>query len=220
MATKIQFRRDTSANWTSSNPTLDQGELGLETDTSKYKDRQRFNRVELARLWHLERRGRRALRFTDVGTTPSTPTGAITMFARNAGGRLLPAWIGPSGLDSALQPFLARNKVGYWVPPGTRRQCRACLGFTAYTAIGTATARNVATTNTFTRMRTAWVCVVGNCRVTLAVLVSLWPRSRLETDRTTAGFTRSSASVSLTLRPFLVRGCLSACPPLLAHRRT
>jgi len=37
MAVTIQFRRDTAANWTSANPVLAQGELGLETDTAKYK---------------------------------------------------------------------------------------------------------------------------------------------------------------------------------------
>lgn len=37
MATKIQFRRDTAANWTSANPTLSDAELGLETDTRKFK---------------------------------------------------------------------------------------------------------------------------------------------------------------------------------------
>lgn len=37
MADKIQIRRDTAANWTSANPTLAQGELGLETDTGKLK---------------------------------------------------------------------------------------------------------------------------------------------------------------------------------------
>ena len=152
MATKIQFRRDTSANWASSNPTLDQGELGLETDTSKYKignGSTAWNSLAYGSLSG-EVSG---LGFTDVGTTPSTPSGAITMFARNAGGRLLPAWIGPSGLDSAIQPFLARNKVGYWVPPGNATTVPGVFGFTAYTATGTATARNVATTNTFTRMR-------------------------------------------------------------------
>lgn len=34
---KIQVRRDTSANWTSNNPTLAQGEFGFETDTGKLK---------------------------------------------------------------------------------------------------------------------------------------------------------------------------------------
>jgi len=37
MANKIQVRRDTAANWTSTNPTLSQGEIGFETDTYKIK---------------------------------------------------------------------------------------------------------------------------------------------------------------------------------------
>lgn len=37
MPVQIQLRRDTAANWTSANPTLAAGELGLETDTAKYK---------------------------------------------------------------------------------------------------------------------------------------------------------------------------------------
>jgi len=37
MADIIQIRRDTAANWTSANPTLAQGELGVETDTDKIK---------------------------------------------------------------------------------------------------------------------------------------------------------------------------------------
>ena len=37
MATKIQLRRDTSANWTSLNPTLSVGEVGYETNTGKFK---------------------------------------------------------------------------------------------------------------------------------------------------------------------------------------
>jgi hypothetical protein len=35
--TKIQLRRDTAANWTSTNPTLAAGEIGFETDTGKFK---------------------------------------------------------------------------------------------------------------------------------------------------------------------------------------
>jgi len=37
MATRIQLRRDTAANWTSANPILASGEPGYETDTVKYK---------------------------------------------------------------------------------------------------------------------------------------------------------------------------------------
>lgn len=37
MTARLQNRRDTAANWTTNNPTLAAGELGLETDTTKYK---------------------------------------------------------------------------------------------------------------------------------------------------------------------------------------
>lgn len=38
MAFKVlQLRRDTAANWTSNNPTLAVGEVGVETDTLKFK---------------------------------------------------------------------------------------------------------------------------------------------------------------------------------------
>jgi hypothetical protein len=34
---KIQLRRDTASNWTAANPTLSAGELGMETDTFRFK---------------------------------------------------------------------------------------------------------------------------------------------------------------------------------------
>ena len=37
MTSRLQQRRDTAANWTSNNPTLAAGEIGLETDTTKFK---------------------------------------------------------------------------------------------------------------------------------------------------------------------------------------
>lgn len=80
--------------------------------------------------------------------------GEMKLFSRKLANRLMPAFVGPSGLDSALQPLLARNKVGYWNPPGNATTVPGVFGFTAPTITGfTATARNVATTNMFTRMR-------------------------------------------------------------------
>jgi hypothetical protein len=37
MATQIQLRNDTAANWTSANPTLAVGEMGVESDTDQFK---------------------------------------------------------------------------------------------------------------------------------------------------------------------------------------
>lgn len=34
---KLQLRRDTAANWTSANPILAEGEMGIETDTNLIK---------------------------------------------------------------------------------------------------------------------------------------------------------------------------------------
>lgn len=89
-----------------------------------------------------------------VTSTPATPpTGRMSLWAGSVGGRILPKVKGPSGIDTALQPFLARNKIAYWCVPGNAATVPGVLGYTAVTATGTATARNVATTNVFTRMR-------------------------------------------------------------------
>lgn len=37
MATRIQLRRDTSTNWENVNPTLSEGEIGIETNTNSIK---------------------------------------------------------------------------------------------------------------------------------------------------------------------------------------
>lgn len=34
---RIQLRRDTASNWTSANPVLAAGEIGIETDTDQFK---------------------------------------------------------------------------------------------------------------------------------------------------------------------------------------
>ncbi len=37
VSTKIQIRRDTSSNWTTNNPILREGEIGLDTTVDKIK---------------------------------------------------------------------------------------------------------------------------------------------------------------------------------------
>lgn len=34
---KVQLRRDTASNWTTENPVLLSGEMGIESDTNKFK---------------------------------------------------------------------------------------------------------------------------------------------------------------------------------------
>jgi hypothetical protein len=89
-----------------------------------------------------------------AGAAPVTPpAGYVKLFAKPMGGRVLPASVGPSGLDATLQPSFWRQKVAWWNPPGNALTVPGVVGFTAPTAIGTATARAVAVTNLFTRTR-------------------------------------------------------------------
>lgn len=84
---------------------------------------------------------------------PAVPTtDKLAIFARKIGGRMMLAQIGPSGLDTVFQPNLGGNKVAAWMPPGNATTVPGVFGMSALTATGTATARNVATTNLFTRM--------------------------------------------------------------------
>jgi hypothetical protein len=83
---------------------------------------------------------------------PAAPAGDhVGLFGRRIAGRMMPAFIGPSGLDSALQPLLARNNVVLWQASGNGSVITSWGA--SFAATGTATARNVAATNLFTRMR-------------------------------------------------------------------
>lgn len=92
--------------------------------------------------------------FKAITNEPSVPP-ALTgyLYAKNIGGRVMPKWVGPSGIDFAIQPLIAQDHVGFWNPPGNSTTLPGVFGFTAPTAVGTVTARNVATTNMFTRVK-------------------------------------------------------------------
>lgn len=109
-----------------------------------------------------------------VTSTPATPpAGRMSLWAATVGGRVLPRIMGPSGLDTALQPLLARNKVGVWMPAGNATTVPGVFGYTAPTAVGTATARTVATTNLFTRTRRLGYVSAGTAASVAGVRVAV-----------------------------------------------
>lgn len=96
----------------------------------------------------------------NVGTT-----GGVTVGARDLAGRIMPAFVGPYGLDSTVQSGFFNNRIAMLIP---------IIGATAPTAIGqtatptgTATARSLATTNMFTSLPR--VGYVGSSNVTGSV---------------------------------------------------
>jgi len=92
------------------------------------------------------------LTLDEVGT-PVTPSSAATIFVRNKADRRMVGQVGPSGIDYTFQPSLYGNKVAFWNPPGNSTTVPGVLGMAALTAQGTATARNVTTTNLLTRTK-------------------------------------------------------------------
>ena len=93
----------------------------------------------------------------NTGTPTSPAADNVTIFCREIANRALPAFVGPSGLDSALQPMMARNKVAFWNPSGNSTTAPSIFGMGALTVVSgggtTLTARNIATTNILTRMK-------------------------------------------------------------------
>ena len=52
MAIRIQLRKDTAGNWTSNNPLLYPGEMGIETDTGKFKIGPAVNAPTVGTAWN------------------------------------------------------------------------------------------------------------------------------------------------------------------------
>ena len=88
---------------------------------------------------------------TNTATIP--PADHTTIWGKGLAKRGLISCMGASGMDYPLQPSIWRQKIGLWTPPGNSTTVPGVVGFAAPTAVGTATARNVATTNVSTRMR-------------------------------------------------------------------
>ena len=73
------------------------------------------------------------------------------MFVRKIADRYLPAIVGPSGLDTALQPLLARNKIAWFNPPGNATTVHQHGMLTS--ATGTVNGATVATMSIHTAMK-------------------------------------------------------------------
>jgi hypothetical protein len=94
------------------------------------------------------------LLFAAVGT-PATPgAGSLRLFARSVGGRILPSTMGPSGLDSPLQPHIGLNKIAY-LSGQNNGTALTTFNIAVGTGLGgaTATAKNSANTSLYTAMR-------------------------------------------------------------------
>ena len=84
-------------------------------------------------------------------TPPTPPAGVVSIFGKKLGfTRIMPAAVGPSGMDYTLQPALWRQKIGMFNSSST---VVAGVFGASFTVVGTLTARTLASTSLFTRIR-------------------------------------------------------------------
>lgn len=134
MADKIQFRRDTAANWASNNPILSEGELGLETDTQAYKIGDGVTAWASLPYNQLSP-NITTLLFANQSSDPTAPAAGYTnIYTKPVSGRSLLKFKGHSGLDSPLQPAIFQNSL-WLVQPNTTTSVSAIGG--AVTSVGT-----------------------------------------------------------------------------------
>lgn len=85
---------------------------------------------------------------------PSAPgTGVLRVYTKSVAGRMLPKWIGPSGLDTTFQAGLSQNSVTMWLP-GTGNTAAINFG-TSWTVGATQTHPTIAVTNIMTSIKRA-----------------------------------------------------------------
>jgi len=85
--------------------------------------------------------------------TPSAPSSGVLMFAQSLAGRKVPRWIGPSGLDTSVQPSLWGNGIVMWLP-GTGTTAAINFGV-SWTVSATQAHPTIADTNIMTATRRA-----------------------------------------------------------------
>lgn len=115
---KIQLRRGTASQWTSANPILAAGEIGVETDTLSYKIGNGLTTWNSLSYKEVNNLFGAALVMTAI-ETPSLPTtGKLKIYAQNNAERTSPQWIDEFGLDTAIQSALYSNSFIFTTPIG------------------------------------------------------------------------------------------------------
>lgn len=88
-----------------------------------------------------------------VNASPVSPSIGVKKFGVSLASRVMLGMLGPKGNSYVPQPALFSQVVSCWRPPGNATTVPGVFGFAAPTALGTATARTVATTNIMSRTK-------------------------------------------------------------------
>lgn len=115
----------------------------------------------------------------EVSEVSLPSVGTVATFCRDVGGRMMLAMMGPSGLDTSLQPLLARNSCSWWCAAGNSTTINATGAATALTLVGTATAATYGLTTTHTKFKRADILVTTAATTAVAgfrYAANMWSR--------------------------------------------
>ena len=95
-----------------------------------------------------------SIQFTGLATDPATPpTGSIKLYGKSVGGRMMIKQKSPSGVDTAIQPFLGTNSIYLWTPNTGTTGVGTGFGQVHPACTGTITHPTVVNTNFMTRVK-------------------------------------------------------------------
>lgn len=156
MSSRFQFRRGSAAQWTSANPTLAEGELGLELDIGLYKigdGTTAWNALAYGGVGPLTEAT--VVDYAATGDPSAPASGHMLSYAKSIAGRIMPKFVGPSGIDTAVQPAFFGSGIRILAPgSGT---AMSVFGMPAPTAVGTVAHPNISAGNLRTQTRRATV---------------------------------------------------------------
>lgn len=193
MSVTIQLRRDTAANWTSANPVLAEGELGVVLDDFSYKIGD--GTTAWSSLAPRELTGSfGAAILMEAVDNPSVPgAGEMRFYAHSIAGRIIPKWVGPSGLDNPVQSGLWSN--GFVRISPSASTALFIEGQAAPTAVGTVAHPTIATgVNLRSAIRRATVtsAATANSAAELRIAAPLTYRGEVFGSIAMGGFFTSS----------------------------
>lgn len=136
MSDRIQVREGTAAECAFVNEVLALAEICHESDTGRLKFGDGVTAYNDLPYFGSVAQVMGALNFASI-TTPTPPGGGLDIFSRNIAGRRVLAMMGPSGVDSSLQPALFGNRV-YLLSTGGGAVL-SFVGGPTHTAAGTVT---------------------------------------------------------------------------------
>lgn len=230
MSVAIQLRRGTASQWSTANPVLAAGEMGINTDDYSYKigdGSTAWNSLPYAALTGVFGAG---LTLAAIATPSAPSSGNMALWSQSVGGRLLPRFMGPSGLDSSVQPAFWGNGIVMVMPSAST--ALFAMGCAAPTAVGTVSTPAPTTgTNLLTATKRARVASAATANSASELRLAATPVYRGETfgsaksggfffvtrhgmstavalQRQIVGLTSSTSAIATTQSPSSLTNCI------------